>query len=162
MRPVYKLCEQCGLPVLLHQNSTSIGRHDDYVYLHELREVLECHPDLCVVWAHCGLSRRVFHEHYHEMVEMMLTAYTQLHVDVSWIGFDDVVVSEGLVRTEWVDLIERFADRFMIGSDLTGHFDHLGPTMRRYNGLLEGLSRDARQKVAEGNADRVFFGGRPD
>jgi hypothetical protein len=29
--------------------------------------------------------------------------------------------------------VERFADRFMIGSDMVGRFEKLKPTLRRYD-----------------------------
>ncbi len=157
MTPVYEFCVARGVPILLHQNSTSVGRHDDYVYLHELEEVLDRHPGLSVVWGHCGLSRRVFHDRYHEMVDRMLSMYSNLHVDASWVGFDDEMCARGLVRAEWIDLVERHADRFMIGSDLVGHFERLEPTLRRYDDLLLGLSEPACRQVASGNAQRMFF-----
>ncbi len=158
MLPVYAFCEEHDLPILLHQNSSSVGRHDDYVYLHELEEVLSLHPRLTVVWGHCGLSRRVFHERYHEMVDRMLSAYPRLHVDASWVGFDDEMCARGLVRPEWLALVERHADRFLIGSDQVGHFGNLNERLRRYDGLLNALSPTARRRVAQGNAARIFFG----
>lgn len=159
MTPVYELCAARGLPILVHQNSTSVGRHDDYVYLHELLEVLDQHPELTVVWGHCGLSRRVFHDRYHEMVARMLDDYPNLHVDVSWVGFDEEMCAQGLLRPEWVDLVERHADRFLVGSDLVGHFSALGSTLRRYEPLLLALSPQARKRVARTNALRIFFSG---
>ncbi len=158
MLPVYAFCEEYGLPILLHQNSSSVGRHDEYVYLHELEEVLSLHPRLTVVWGHCGLSRRVFHEHYHEMVDRMLSTYPRLNVDASWVGFDDEMCACGLVRPEWIALVERHADRFMIGSDLVGHFAGLEERLLRYSPLLQRLSDAARRRVAHGNAARIFFG----
>jgi hypothetical protein len=94
------------------------------------------------------------------MIETMLRAYPRLHVDVSWECFDEEMVADGVVRGQWIDLVERFADRFMIGSDMTGRFEKLEPTMRRYDALLNRLSATACQQVAAGNAERVFFGGR--
>jgi hypothetical protein len=157
MTPVYDFCTTHSLPILLHQNCSSVGCHNEYLYLHELEEVLDRHGKLVVVWAHCGLSRRVYHDRYHEMIDRLLRAHPRLHMDVSWVGYDDVMCRDGLVRPEWVDLVERFADRVLLGSDLVGHFDNLNATLGRYRGLLDGLSESARPKVAWGNADRLFF-----
>ncbi|MEI7688133.1 MAG: amidohydrolase family protein [Planctomycetota bacterium] len=157
MRPIYEFCELHQLPIVLHQNSSSVGCDRDYVYLHELEEVLGRHDKLTVVWAHCGLSRRVRHDNYHEMIERMLNAYPRLHVDVSWVGYDDVMCLGGSIRSEWLGVIERFADRVLLGSDLVGHFAALGPTMRRFDDLLAGLTEAARPKVARSNAERLFF-----
>jgi len=157
MTPVYDFCTAQGLPLVMHQNSSSIGCHEEYIYLHELEEVLDRHPRLMLVWAHCGLSRRVYHDRYHEMIERMLRTYPLLHVDVSWVGYDDVMCRGSSIRSEWIDVIECFAGRVLLGSDLVGHFENLGATMRRYECLLKGLSDAARQKVAWGNAGRLFF-----
>lgn len=161
MNPVYEFCMTYGLPLLVHQNSSSVGCHNEYVYLHELEEALDRHPKLIVVWAHCGLSRRVYHDRYHEMIERLMHAYPLLHLDLSWVGYDDVICRDGCVRSEWIDVVERFADRVLLGSDLVGHFDMLKDTMNRYHGLLTNLSEAARAKVARGNAERLFFTSRP-
>lgn len=158
LEPVYALCAARGLPLLLHQNSSSEGQHGRYVYLHELEEVLVRHPALRVVWSHCGLSRRLWHSDYHEMVAAMLTAHPGLLVDASWVVYDAEMCDQGSIRPAWLELVERHSDRFLIGSDLVGHFAALGPTLDRYRPLLEALSAPARQRVARRNAARLFFG----
>jgi hypothetical protein len=158
MDPVYEFCVAQRLPIVLHQNSSSVGRHNEYLYLHELEETLARHPKLTSVWAHCGLSRRVSHDRYHEMIARMLATYPGLHVDLSWIGYDDIMCLAGEIRPEWVELVEQFPSRVMIGSDLVGHFNLLTPTMGRYLGLLAKLTPSTRGLVASGNADRLFFG----
>jgi predicted TIM-barrel fold metal-dependent hydrolase len=65
---IYELCAARKLPVLIHQNSTSVSIHDEYEHLHELEEVLKEFPKTQFVWAHVGMSRRVFHKNYHEMI----------------------------------------------------------------------------------------------
>ena len=131
---------------MLHQNSSSVGWHNEYLYVHELEEVLNRHPRLVVVWAHCGLSRRVYHDRYHEETERLLRAYPQLHVDLSWVGYDNVMCRDGRVLPEWVDVVERFAERVLLGSDVVGHFDKLAETMGRYRDLLNRLSDAARRR----------------
>ena len=158
LEPVYQLCAERGLPLLLHQNSSSEAQHGAYLYLHELQEALERHRDLTVVWSHCGLSRRLWHSNYHVMVESMLVDHPNLLVDASWIVYDEAMCSQGQLRGEWLELIERHCHRFMIGSDLIGHFAALAPTLARYKPLLGALSEPARERVARGNAARVFFG----
>jgi hypothetical protein len=45
----------------------------------------------------------------------------------------------------------------MIGSDLCGHFEHLGKTLARYNRLLEKLDLEVQRSLAWQNADRLWF-----
>jgi hypothetical protein len=154
---IYALAADRRLPVLVHQNSTSVSIHDDYEHLDELEEVLRRFPQTTFVWAHCGISRRVFHKNYHEMISILLDKYPNLEVDISWVVYDDVVCNMLTPKKHWMETIERHADRFTLGSDLCGHFDHLAPAMARYNGLLRGLSPKARRLVASGNAERLWF-----
>jgi hypothetical protein len=54
--------------------------------------------------------------------------------------------------------MSRYPARFAIGSDLCGHFEHLGRTMARYNRLLEKLTPEAQTMIARDNAERLWFG----
>jgi predicted TIM-barrel fold metal-dependent hydrolase len=161
LHDIYALCAERGLPVLVHQNSTSVGIHDEYEHLHELEEVLAKFPKTVFVWAHCGISRRVFHKSYHEMVADLLDRYPNLNVDVSWVVYDDVMTLALEPKKHWLEVINRHPDRFSIGSDLCGHFEHLGKAISRYNGLLRSLSPRVRDLVASGNAERLWFASRP-
>jgi predicted TIM-barrel fold metal-dependent hydrolase len=154
---VYELAASRRLPVMIHQNSTSVGIHDDYEHLDELEEALARFPKTTFLWTHCGISRRVSHKSYHVMVGRLLDRYPNLNVDVSWVVYDDVVCSDLAPKKHWLDLVNRHPRRFSIGSDLCGHFDHLGKNLARYNGLLRALSPAVRRLVASGNADRLWF-----
>jgi predicted TIM-barrel fold metal-dependent hydrolase len=158
---VYDLCASRCLPVLIHQNSTSVSIHDDYEHLDELEEVLPRFPKTTFVWAHCGISRRVFHKKYHEMVSTLLDRYPHLFMDISWVVYDDVITLELEPKKHWLETINRHADRFCLGSDLCGHFDHLGLSLARYNGLLRRLTPRVRNLIASGNAERIWFGPAP-
>ncbi|OVE82229.1 hypothetical protein BVY04_01545 [bacterium M21] len=182
MTAVYKFCEDNKLPICIHQNSTNVASSvasaatPEYHYLHELKEVLENHPDLLLVWAHCGISRRVEHPEYYKMVHDMLRDYPNLHVDFSWVAYENVICeprandSEPLIpKIEWIEEVilpgtNRF--RIMLGSDLCGHFSsqknpyNHAKTMARYNGLLRELRKYEEgidQLIAFENADRIYF-----
>lgn len=154
------------IPVCVHQNSTSVGLHSQYEYLHELRDVLDRHPDTTVVWAHCGGSRRVYHQEYYRMVSSLLNEYPHLYVDFSWVVYENLICEprrgeqEPLIpRQEWIEeVVLPYQERIMLGSDLCGKFNQAGRTMARYNGLLETLPEDAREKIARFNAEELWFG----
>jgi len=154
---VYELCASRGLPVLVHQNSTSVSIHDDYEHLDELEEMLVRFPGTTFVWAHCGISRRVAHKSYHTMVSSLLDRFPRLFVDISWVVYDDVITLELEPKKHWLETIDRYADRFCLGSDLCGHFEGLGKCLARYNGLLRRLSPKVRKLVASENAARLWF-----
>ncbi|MCG8563618.1 MAG: amidohydrolase [Desulfobacterales bacterium] len=169
--PIYDFCADKQVPICLHQNSTSVGSvltrkgNDPYIYLHELEEALEKFPQTTFVWAHCGVSRRVIHPEYHRMLIGMMQQYPNLHLDLSWLVYENCVCEPRKDKTSplvpkdvWIlEVIEPYADRIMLGSDLCGHFSTLGKTMARYNLLLRALSDTARDQVARINAERLYF-----
>jgi predicted TIM-barrel fold metal-dependent hydrolase len=154
---VYELCASKHLPVLIHQNSTSVSIHDDYEHLDELEEVLGGFPETTFVWAHCGISRRVFHKNYHEMVSALLDRFPNLYTDISWVVYDDVITLDLEPKKHWLETIIRYSNRICLGSDLCGHFEHLGQSLARYNGLLRRLTPRVRNLIASGNAERIWF-----
>ena len=164
--PVYRFCAVKKIPICLHQNSTSVGIHNKYEYLHEISESLEKHPDTLFIWAHCGVSRRVKHKNYYKMVNSMLNSYPNLFVDISWMVYDTVICNEMKSGEEslypkkrWLDeVILEYPERIMVGSDLCGHFELYGKTMARYNGLFEIIPEKVRDMIAYQNADKLFFG----
>lgn len=166
LRKVFEFAGKKKIPVCVHQNSTSVGLHGQYEYLHELRDVLDRHPETPLVWAHCGASRRVFHQEYYRMISGLLNEYPQLYVDLSWVIYEDIICKprggeqEPLIpRQEWLEeVVLPYPERVMLGSDLCGKFDLAGRTMARYNGLLEALPEDARKKVTRLNAEKLWFG----
>lgn len=155
---VIDFCYKYKLPVNIHQNVTSVGDSKEYEYLHELEWFMENSKGIDVLWAHCGVSRRLDPENYTEVIENHLKSWNNLYVDLSWVVYDNVICDKaGVVKQEWVDLINMYSDRFMIGSDLVGKFGSLGKTMGRYSQLLNRLNEKAAVKVARDNAEKMWF-----
>ncbi|GAB4455092.1 MAG: amidohydrolase family protein [Armatimonadaceae bacterium] len=155
LRHVYRLAGKRNLPVLLHHDFSSVWRRDG-VYLPELREAVEQFPETTFIWAHAGYSRRIDVPNHTDHVEEMLSRYTNLYVDLSWLIFDEVMYRENQVSRRWHDLCERFSDRLCLGSDLTGHFDELPEKMWRYAPFLQTLSDSTRENLAHRTAKRVY------
>jgi len=164
MFPIYELCAQKNLPILIHQNATSEWESEDieakHEYLEEFIEVLERFPETTFVWAHCGVSRRTHVNHYTSKLDQMLEKYPQLYMDISWVVFDDVICDGEEPKKRWLELFEKYPDRFMLGSDLLGHYDDLGRSMGRYNVLLKKLSKPTLKMLAYDNANKMWFGKR--
>ena len=82
----------------------------------------------------------------------MLEAYPNLFIDLSWSLLTPYLMDEqGTPRREWVQLVERFPDRFMIGSDVVGRFNKLGKEMRSFDPFLDELPEEVARKVARDN-----------
>jgi len=103
---VYAFCAEKDLPVCIHQNSTSVGHHDRFEYLHEMKETLGKFPQTTFIWAHCGCSRRVSHKNYATMIREMLTSHRNLLVDLSWVIYEEAVCHQLEPKPAWLKLIK--------------------------------------------------------
>jgi hypothetical protein len=82
----------------------------------------------------------------------LLESYPNLYVDLSWSMLTPYLLDEaGKPRPEWVALVERFPERFMLGSDVVGRFNKLGKEMHRFDPFLDALPEAVARKVARDN-----------
>lgn len=156
--PVYEFAGDYDLPVLLHQNVTSVTKSDHPVYLYEFEEAVREFPRTRFILAHCGMSRRVDVPFYHQMVARLLENYPNVCVDYSWIVYDTVICPGGRPSADWLALTERFSERICLGSDLVTRFERLGPELQRYDVFLDALSETARANLCWRTAERLYGG----
>ncbi|WP_176720634.1 amidohydrolase family protein, partial [Pseudomonas sp. BIOMIG1BD] len=156
MAKVYRLAEERDLPVMLHSNITS-KRERNPLYLAEIEEPLSEHPQTRFIWAHAGTSAEI-HRHQERLafllptLERLLQAYPNLYIDLSWSLLTPYLMDEqGMPSQEWLQLVQRFPERFMLGSDGVGRFDKLGQELRSFDGFLDALPVEVARKVARDN-----------
>lgn len=156
--PVYGFAAEHDLPVLLHQNITSVTKNDHPVYLWELEEAVSEFPRTRFIFAHCGMSRRVNVPFYYQMVERLLAQYPNLYVDYSWIIYDVVICPDGKPDPAWLALTEKYSSHICLGSDLVTKFERLGPELQRYDVFLDQLSENARADLCWRTAETLYGG----
>ncbi|HTX91267.1 MAG TPA: amidohydrolase family protein [Anaerolineales bacterium] len=156
--PIYQFGADHDLPVLLHHNVTSVTKNDHPVFLWELEEAVAEFPRTRIVFAHCGMSRRVNVPFYYQMVDRLLAQYPNLYVDYSWIIYDVVICPEGKPDPDWLALTEKYSDRICLGSDLVTRFERLGPELARYDTFLDRLSEKARADLCWHTAEKLYGG----
>ena len=153
---VYRLAARHDLPVLLHSNLTSL-REETPIYLGELEDALKSNPDTRFVLAHAGTSGGVEERQaplatLNEIIRALLERYDNLYVDLSWSVREHYLIEDGAPRAAWVTLIEDHPDRFVLGSDVVGHFDSIGAILDEYRPLLEALPGPVADKLRADNA----------
>ena len=148
--PVYQFAAENDLPVCVHSDISSVWVHEP-LYLHEMEEAIQKHPNTRFIWAHAGISRRIVVPTIIDELRRMLTIYPNLSVDISWVVYPMDVAPDGVPSQDWVDMVEDFPDRFMIGTDKIGHYDDYVETITKYYIFLDALSPETAKLVAKDN-----------
>ncbi|MBM7062119.1 amidohydrolase family protein [Pseudomonas sp. UL073] len=156
MTRIYHLAAEYDLPVMLHANITS-KRERNPLYLQEIEEPLRNHPHVRFIWAHAGTSMEI-HRHQQRLefllptLERMLAAYPNLYIDLSWTLVHPYLLdAQGKPEPQWLKLVERFPERFMVGSDVVGRFDGVGEQLHSFDPFLDALPAEVARKVARDN-----------
>jgi hypothetical protein len=130
--------------------------NDLFLHAHadaEAVEILMGHnPKARIVWAHTGFSLEA------ERVAAMLTKYPHVWGELSYRS--GIVDGGGKLTAEWRALFEKFPDRFLLGSDtwINERWAAYGDIMAGYRAWLVQLPPDVANKIAHGNAKRLFGG----
>jgi len=153
---IYHLAAEHDMPVLIHSNITS-KRERNPLYLAEIEEPLRNHPHTRFIWAHAGTSMEI-HRHQTQLdfllptLTRMLEAYPNLYIDLSWSVLQPYLLDDkGVPRKEWLALVQRFPERFMLGSDVVGRFNSLGEQLHGFDPFLDALPAEVAHKVARDN-----------
>jgi len=164
---VYKLAAKHDLPVLLHSNLTS-KKDKGWLYLEEIENALESSPKTRIILAHAGTSgtlhRWQTYEDLDQLLDRLLAKHSNLYIDLSWSVLDpyitelktpDIVVNKAKMRKgvskQWLTLLEKYPDRFTIGSDVVGKYKSQGKLMKEFDRLLRVLTPQTAQKIAHDN-----------
>jgi predicted TIM-barrel fold metal-dependent hydrolase len=154
---------EAGLVVLIHNDADVPFPKEgaEPAYVAQMKALLKRHPKGPIIWAHCGLGRIVVPIQGHvAMLESILNdpAMRNVHFDISW----DVVAKYIVASPETVritaDLINRYPDRFLFGTD------EVAPSSQekylkvyyQYDPLWKALTPEASEKVRKGNYERLF------
>lgn len=139
--PLYEVCRDAGIPVLMHIGSSVIpGTRIKYCDPIHLDDVAVDFPDLPIVMAHGG---RGF---WYDKCAFLASHFRNVFVDVT-----------GLVPRQLLQLfpnMERDAAKYLFGSDWPAMPKSVGVNVEAMRAL--GLSADAQQKIFFDNAARLL------
>ena len=128
--------------------------NDLYLHAHADEEALlilfEHNPRARIIWAHTGFSTEP------KRVAELFDKYPMLWGELSYRGG---ITGPGRALTpEWRDLFARYSDRFLLGSDtwINERWASYDDTMSEYRSWLKQLPREQAQRIAWGNAQRLF------
>lgn len=160
---------EAGLVVLIHNDMDVpfAKPGSEPAYLSQMKSVLARHPKTTIIWAHTGMGRvvRPVQGHAAELAAILEDPqFKDVYFDISW----DEVAKYLTATPESIkisaDLINRFPDRFLFGTD------EVAPTSQesylkvyyQYEPLWKALDSATRYKVKKGNYERLFDAARRD
>jgi len=160
---VLDFAAEAGLVTLLHNDvDMPFPKPGQEPYqVEQLRELFLRHPKTTIVWAHIGLGRVVRPvKDQLGIVERALAnpALSHVNFDISWDEVAKYVTATPETTKAVADLINRYPDRFLFGTDEVAPADQ-GKYLKvydQYAPLFAQLTRAAGEKVRKGNYERLF------
>jgi hypothetical protein len=141
--------------VLLGKIAEQAISRDIYIHVHSGKEPVQLlfslEPKLKIIWAHAGMSEPA------EVVEEMMAAHKTLYADTSF-REGDILASHDTIDPAWRRVLERFSDRFMVGSDtwVNGQWARYEEIIAVNRQWLSRFPRPIAEKIAFKNAERLF------
>src|SRR5262245_18672042 len=127
----------------------------------QLRDLFLRHPKTTIIWAHIGLGRVIQPvKDQLGIIERSLAnpALSHVHFDISWDETAKYLVGSPEAITAAADLINRYPDRFLFGTDEVAPSDQSKylKVYTQYAPLFAQLTREASERVRKGNYQRLF------
>lgn len=139
--PLYEICVEHGIPLLLHVGSSVIpGTRLKYCDPIHLDDVAVDFPELSIVMAHGGRG------YWYDACAFLARHHEHCHIDVTGLV-------PGRLRAHYPDL-DRLAPKLVFGSDWPAMPKSPGANARAIAGL--GLAPDALRAVLHDNAARLL------
>lgn len=159
---------EVGLVVLIHNDmDVPFAKPGaEPAYLAQMRDVLKRHPKTTIIWAHTGMGRvvRPVQGHAAELEAMLQDPqFSHVYFDISWDEVAKYLMATPESIKVAVDLINRFPDRFLFGTDEVAPSDQRQylKVYYQYEPLWKSLDKEASEKVRRGNYERLFDAARP-
>ncbi|MBT6094939.1 MAG: amidohydrolase family protein [Rhodospirillaceae bacterium] len=140
---------------LLRKIAATAMRRNLYIHVHSGKEPVDylysLEPGLKIIWAHAGMTEPA------ATVEAMMETYGSLYADTSF-RESDILNAEGTINDDWRRVLERFSDRFMVGTDtwVNDQWDSYTQLIEINRKWLSLFSRPVAERIAFKNAERLF------
>lgn len=154
---------EVGLVVIIHNDMDVPFAKEGSTpaYLDQMKALLKRHSKTTIIWAHTGMGRIVRPINNHEAnIEAMLRdpAFNHVYFDISWSEVAKYIVATPESTRITADLINRYPDRFLFGTDEVAPKDWAtySRVFDQYQPLWKLLDPSASVKVRCQNYERLF------
>jgi predicted TIM-barrel fold metal-dependent hydrolase len=164
---IFDFAAEVGLVAILHNDiDIPIARdlakeESEPAYLNQLKVVFKRHPKTTIIWAHMGLGRLVAPPKEHlAQIEAILRDpdFHNVYLDISWDEVAKYFVASPEATKGLANLIQRYPDRFLFGSDAAAPVDRSKylKVFYQYEPLWKSLDEETSRKVRLRNYERIF------
>jgi hypothetical protein len=158
---------EVGLVVILHNDidipiAKDVAKDEsDPAYLKQIKAVFKRHPNTTIIWAHMGLGRLVAPPKGHlAQIEAIFRDpdSPNVYVDISWDEVAKYCVASPEATKGLADLMRRYPDRFLFGTDAAAPPDQSKylKVFYQYEPLWKALDAETSRKVRLWNYERIF------
>jgi predicted TIM-barrel fold metal-dependent hydrolase len=156
-----------GLVVIIHNDMDVpfAAEGSQPAYLDQMKALLRRHQNTTIIWAHTGMGRvvRPIKNHSAQLAAILADPqFRHVYFDISWNEVAKYVVATPESTGITADLINRYPDRFLFGTDEVAPSSQ-GQYLRvyyQYQPLWNLLDEKTRENVLKGNYERIFDGAR--
>lgn len=152
-----------GLVVLIHNDMDVPFAKEGAqpAYLNQAKAVFKRHPNTTIIWAHTGMGRviRPIKNHAANIAEMLRDPdFRHVNFDISWDEVAKYIVGSPEATKIAADLINRYPDRFLFGTDevAPSNWDKYSRVFYQYQPLWKSLDAETSLKVRLTNYARIF------
>ena len=154
---------EVGLVVLIHNDmDVPFAKESSQpAYLDEMKALFRRHRNTTIIWAHTGMGRivRPVKNHAANIAAIISDQeFNHVYFDISWNEVAKYIVATPESARIAADLINRYPDRFLFGTDEVAPLNQ--ETYLRvyyqYGPLWKLLDNDASEKVRKGNYEHIF------
>jgi hypothetical protein len=154
---------EVGLVVLIHNDIDVPFARDgsEPAHLEQIKAVFKRHPEATIIWAHSGVGRvvRPIKDHARNLEQILRDPdFRHVAFDMSWDEVAKYVVSNPDATKITADLINRYPDRFLFGTDEVAPPDQVRylKIFHQYQPLWKLLDVGVSRKVRLENYQRIF------
>ncbi len=164
---------EAGLVVLIHNDmdrpfakESDTGQHPGIeasgpLYLDPIKALFKRHPGTTIIWAHTGVGRvvRPIRNHAANLAKILADPqFSHVYFDISWDEVAKYIVATPESTRITAELINRYPDRFLFGTDEVAPADQSAYTKiyYQYQPLWSLLDPETNRKVRLTNYERIF------
>lgn len=92
------------------------------------------------------------------MIDGLLTLYSNLYVDYSWISHDVIICLKGRSDPDWLVQTEKYRELICLGSDLIVKPEQLRLELQHYDVFLDRLCEKAHQDLCWQTDEKLYSG----